>query len=327
MKRPHWWESPQGWPTHLLAPAAACYALAATLHRLLSFPRRASVPVISVGNIVAGGAGKTPSVMAIAALLKASDLTPHILSRGYGALLASPVRVDTRAHDARDVGDEALLLARAAPTWVYPKRIQSARRAVEAGANVLVCDDALQHHALHKDINLLVIDGQYGLGNGKLLPAGPLRESLRSALRRVDGIIFIGDDKHLIKARIPVDMPVLHGDIVPVGDVSFLYEKPLIAFAGIARPEKFFASLKQLGANIEAHYTFADHHPFSDEELHALLKEAQQKEARLVTTEKDWVRLPTWMRPHCHTLPVVLRFGHPEAVAQFLLERIPHAAR
>lgn len=324
MKRPGWWNA-HSLTSRLLAPLGVLYGLGGTLHRWCTRARRVGAPVISVGNIVAGGAGKTPSVMMLAELLKASNLHPHILSRGYGATLAGPVRVNTQKHHATEVGDEALLLARAAPAWVFPKRVQSAARAVAAGADVLLCDDALQHHALAKDINLLVLDGVYGLGNGRLLPAGPLRETLKSALKRVHGIIFIGEDKHLLKARLPVDMPIFHADVVPVGDVSFLYPQPLVAFAGIARPEKFFASLKALGAPVIAEHSFADHHPFREEELEALRAEAAQRGARLITTEKDWVRLPTSFRAHCHTLPVRLRFHQPEAVLQFLLAKLGHA--
>ena len=325
MKIPHWWQGASS-TALLLTPLSLLYQCAARLHRAFTPAARAGAPVISVGNIVAGGAGKTPTVMALTELVKAMGYQPHILSRGYGATLAAPMKVNPKLHSARDVGDEALLLARAAPTWVFPKRSRSAQHAITAGADLLLCDDALQHHRLRKDINLLVIDGAYGTGNGKLLPAGPLRESLRSALKRVDGIVFIGEDQHLMKARIPPAMPVLYGDIVPVGDVGFLYEKPLIAFAGIARPEKFFASLTQLGATMLSQHAFADHHPYSDAELQMLRDEAHRNNARLVTTEKDWVRLPTEMRKHCHSLPVALRFRQPETVLQFLLERLPHAA-
>lgn len=325
MQRPKWWDTPSA-RSRMALPASVLYGLGATLHRWFAMPKRASVPVISIGNIVAGGAGKTPSVMAITALLKAANFTPHILSRGYGANVAKPMRVMPNVHSAAEVGDEALLLARAAPTWVFQKRTESAAQAVREGADVLVCDDALQHHALRKDINLLVIEGPYGFGNGHLLPAGPLRESLRSALRRVHGVIFIGEDVHLITPRIPISMPVFHADINVVGDTSFLYEKPLIAFAGIARPEKFFASINALHASTPRRYSFADHHPYSEGELKALLREAQAMDARLITTEKDWVRLPVWMRPHCHSLPIELRFRHPEKVTEFLLQKLPHEA-
>jgi tetraacyldisaccharide 4'-kinase len=185
-----------------------------------------------------------------------------------------------------------------------------------------LCDDALQHHALHKDINLLVIDGDYGLGNGHLLPAGPLRENLRSALKRVSGVILIGDDKHAIAAKIPEAMPLFNANIAPVGDLSFLHLHPLIAFAGIARPEKFFASLAQLHAPVVAQHIFADHHPYSAEELQALQHEASERGAWLITTEKDWVRLPQTVRAYCHSLPVALHLQQPELMQQFLQNQL-----
>lgn len=318
---PSFWHVPSR-TGRMLAPLGLLYAAGGLLHRVFTRSQSAHVPVISIGNVVAGGAGKTPTVITITQLLRMAGFTPHILSRGYGGSFTEPTRVVPNTHSTTTVGDEALLLARAAPTWVHPKRIRSAGHAAAAGANVLVCDDALQHHGLRKDINIVVIDGAYGLGNGYCIPAGPLREPLSCALRRADAVVFIGDDQHFLRPRIPLSLPVFHADIVPVGDVGFLYEKPIIAFAGIARPQKFFDSLAALHVTPVATHVFPDHHPFTDEELRALFAEASSKNARLVTTEKDWVRLPDAMRRHCHSLPIQLRFAKTQAVAEWLIERL-----
>lgn len=319
---PKFWHQPQHVLGKMLVPCSIIYALANQIHQLATWRSRLSVPVISVGNVIAGGAGKTPTVITIAQLLKMAGFTPHILSRGYGVSLKEPLRVDPSKHTARDVGDEALLLAACAPTWVYPNRVMSGKCAIDQGADVLVCDDALQHYRLYKDISILVMDGTYGLGNGRLIPAGPMRESLSSSLSRSDAVVFIGEDKQLLRPRIPLGIPIFHAEVVPVGEVSFLHEKPVIAFAGIARPEKFFASLTSLGVTPLETYSFADHHPYSDEEMRRLFAEASAKHARLVTTEKDWVRLSDSMRRHCHSLKVHLRFSKTEAMAEWLIERL-----
>lgn len=311
---------PNFWATRsvasvLLLPLSLLYVLGAKLDHLLAKPQRLRVPVISIGNVTVGGAGKTPTSIAITKLLKERGHMPHILSRGYGAKIAAPIRVNPAQHKSADVGDEALLLAQYAPTWVCPKRIQSGDAAVSAGANLVICDDALQHHALHKDINMLIIDGAYGIGNGWLLPAGPLRESLSDALARCDGVVLIGEDAHGVTRNI--SLPIFKAKLEPVGDVNWLKNTDVIAFAGIARPQKFYATLKALGATIRATHDFPDHHEFSESELNVLASSGT-----LVTTEKDWVRLsPEWQTRIKH-LPVALRFDDAQKLGNWLEEKL-----
>ncbi len=326
-KAPQFWHDASHPLGRWLSPISWLYRLLSKLHYLCALRKRVSVPVISIGNVVTGGAGKTPAVMTTARLLRMAGFTPHILSRGYGARVRAPLRVDPQRHSAQNVGDEALLLAALAPTWIHPKRCRSAKMAAANGADVLLLDDGLQHYSLKKDISLMVIDGAYGLGNSRLIPAGPLREPFARALSRCDAVIFIGEDKHMLRPRIPLGIPVFHADILPVGDISFLYEKPVIAFAGIARPEKFFATLADLNVTPIATYSYPDHHPFSEEEMRALFSESTQKGARLVTTEKDWVRLDGAMRRHCHSLRVEMRLRKTEAFAQWLMERLYRCAQ
>lgn len=319
MKTPRFWQS-RNLTSTLLAPASAAYALGAWADRHVTTPRRAQIPVISVGNVTAGGAGKTPTTLALVPMLQALGHTPHILIRGYkSAARPAPHRV-TEQDDWRDVGDEALLLSAHAPTWVGRNRLTSAHAAASAGATILLCDDALQHHALYKNISLLVIDGSYGLGNGRLLPAGPLRESLAVGLARSHGVVMIGPDAHQLAETITI--PVLHATLQPDGDMGFLREHRWLAFAGIARPEKFFTSARQAGADIVATRAFADHHAYSDAQLSALMREADAMGARLLTTSKDAVKIPAHRRASIAVMPIALAFTNPANVGDFLSSRL-----
>lgn len=314
MRTPNFWRT-NGLVPCLLTPFSWLYAAGAALDRRCTSSHTLSVPVISIGNITAGGAGKTPTTIALTKLLRARGRNPHILSRGYGAKIAAPLKVDVAQHSAVQAGDEALLLAHAAPTWVYPKRKDSGNAAINDGANVLVCDDALQHHALAKSINLLVIDGAYGVGNGKGLPAGPLRESLSSALARVDAVIIIGADVHGLAKKIT--MPVFTATMQATGDVHWLKDTRIIAFAGIARPQKFYDTLTVLGAQITTHFDFADHHVFSEEELKTITTLGAA-----VTTEKDWVRLSPEWKKRIRYVPVEVVFDDIVAIGDWLEEKL-----
>jgi tetraacyldisaccharide 4'-kinase len=298
MRAPEFWQN--GGPlAALLAPAGCLYVLGGRLRHALATPRAAAMPVICVGNIVAGGAGKTPIVLALGAKLAARPALAgrvHALTRGYGGELAGPVRVDPLVHDAWKVGDEPLLLARALPTWVARDRLSGATAAVSAGANLLILDDGLQNPALLKDISFVVIDGGAGFGNGRVMPAGPLREPMADGLARADAAIIIGDDRTDAAARIArlrPDLPILKARLVPTPDsAAALAGKRLVAFAGIGRPQKFFDSLRDLGGDIVATRSFDDHHPYSAKDATALIALAGEHDARLVTTAKDAVRWP-----------------------------------
>lgn len=314
MKTPSHWQSENALST-LLTPLSWVYAFSAAMHRKLTSAERAPLPVISVGNLTAGGAGKTPTTLALVPLLQSLGHVPHILTGGYGGDSLHAHRVMAE-DDYRRVGDEALLLLRAAPTWVGRNRLASSVAAAGAGASIVVCDDALQHHALHKDVSLLVIDGGFGFGNGKLLPAGPLRERLSQALLRVDAAILIGDDTQHLSTRLPC--PVFRARLVPKVDVSDIKNKRVVAFAGLGRPQKFFDTLAGLGATLVATHPFPDHYPYAEHELVALQAQAEKNGATLITTEKDAVKLPASWRERIETLPVALQFETPEAVAEWL---------
>lgn len=314
MKTPRFWQSHNA-ISRLLAPLSGVYALGAWADRRLTTPQQGPLPVIAIGNVTAGGAGKTPTTLALIPLLRALGHTPHILTRGYGGASLTAHRVSEH-DDWHKVGDEALLLTKSAPTWVGSNRLASAHAAAAQGATILVCDDALQHHALRKDLTLLVIDGTYGIGNGKLLPAGPLREPLAHAAKRCDAAILIGEDaQHLCDQ---LSIPVISATLTPTTDNAFLSESTWLAFAGIGRPEKFFTTLRAYGATIAATESFADHHVYSEQDVTRLIMRAEKLGAQLITTEKDAVKIPAVYADSIRVLPVTLRFNQPSHIAQIL---------
>jgi tetraacyldisaccharide 4'-kinase len=289
---PDFWAR-RGVVSTLLQPLAWGYAAGGAARHRWTSPWHARVPVICVGNLVAGGAGKTPVVLALAARLNARGKGAHILSRGYGGALPGPLAVDPARHDAAQVGDEPLLLAAASPCWVARDRVAGAKAAIAAGAGLLLLDDGLQNPRLAKDLSLLVIDASYGLGNGRVLPAGPLREPPAAGFARADAILLMGEAEMRLDA-LAIGKPVLRARLVPENGAEFA-GKPVIAFAGIGRPEKFFATLEALGARLLARHAFADHHRYREGELVALAATAEHAGATLVTTAKDAVRLsPAW---------------------------------
>ncbi len=311
MRAPEFWDR-DGATARLLDPIGRIYGLTGTLRRRLITPMRASVPVICIGNLTAGGAGKTPTAIAIAKHLQALGDRPHFLTRGYGGRERGPLRVDPDVHDADTVGDEPLLLARTAVTWVSADRVAGAKAAVAAGASHIVMDDGLQNPHLEQDLRLLVIDGATGFGNRRLLPAGPLREPIHQALARVDAAIVIGKDHAGIDGLLPMMLPRLPADLVPDGDLDHFRGRRVLAFAGIGRPEKFYATLRELGADIVETRSFADHHCYQPHEIEHLHMRARQFDAACVTTEKDHVRLAPNLGKLVEKLPIRLCFHEPE---------------
>src|SRR5579864_4492798 len=256
---PEFWAR-RGLVSSLLQPLAWAYAAAGAARWHWTRAAAAPVPVICVGNLVAGGAGKTPVVLSLARRLIAEGRRVHILSRGYGGRLAGPVAVDPLRHGAGDVGDEALLLAEAAPTWIARDRAAAAERAAAAGASLLLLDDGFQNPTLAKDFSLVVVDGQFGVGNGRVLPAGPLREPLGSGLARADVVVLMGDDRAGVTSLL-AGKTVLRARLLPENAAAFA-GRAVVAFAGIGRPAKFFASLEEVGARLAARHAFPDHHPY-----------------------------------------------------------------
>lgn len=326
MRAPEFWKT-DGLLAHLLDPIGKIYGLAGAVRRRWVTPKQVSVPVICIGNLSVGGAGKTPTAIAIAQRLQAKNGCPHFLTRGYGGRERGPLLVDAKLHGAAAVGDEPLLLTRVAPTWVSVDRVAGAKAAILAGASHIVMDDGLQNPYLAKDRSLLVVDGAVGFGNHRLLPAGPLREPVDHALSRVDGVIVIGADQTSIRARLPAGLPRLEANFFPDRDQADLNGRRVLAFAGIGRPEKFYETLGGLGAEIVETRSFPDHHQYDAKEINSLLARARHFNAVCFTTEKDHVRLPLSLGKAVQKLPIRLCFREPERMDQLLLD-VPkiHAA-
>ena len=294
MREPSFWWSPAGLTAGLLSPLAAVYGAAAA-GRMARPGRPAGIPVVCVGNLTLGGAGKTPTAIAVAQILDGAGRRPFLLSRGYGGELAGPVPVDPSRHRSAEVGDEPLLLARSAPTIVSRDRVAGAAAARAAGAGSIVMDDGFQNPGLHKDCSILVVDGSRGIGNGKVFPAGPLRAPLESQLRRAHAVLVVGTGTAggaVAAAAQARGLPVFHGRLEPdVQALAVLKGRPVLAFAGIGDPGKFFATLRDGGIDVRAAIPFPDHHRYRRVEALDLIERAERDGLVPVTTEKDLVRL------------------------------------
>lgn len=330
MREPNFWWRAGAWPSRLLAPFGAIYGAVAAA-RMAKPGQRCGIPVICVGNYHLGGAGKTPFVMVLIELLKDLGETPFVLSRGYGGRLRGPVLVKA-PHDSSDVGDEPLLLSRIAPVVVARDRVAGARRARELGASVVVMDDGFQNPALHKDLAVVVIDSGRGAGNGEVFPAGPLRAPLAAQIARTDALLVIGLARSADKEAEKVaarGAPVFHARFRPSEDsLGTLRGRRVLAFAGIGDPERFFKTLRNNGVEVARSRAFADHHPYSIEEIEQLSAEAAAGQLVLVSTEKDMVRiggeggvLPE-LRRNIHAFSVTLDIVERDALRALLAKML-----
>lgn len=310
MRAPGFWTRPAGWRAVALAPLAALYARATKRRLARPAALKAPVPIICVGNLTAGGTGKTPTVIALAQRLSARGRAVHIVSRGHGGHERGPLRVDERRHRASQVGDEPLLLAAFAPTWIARDRAAGVAAATAAGAGVVLLDDGFQNPSVFKDLSIVVADAATGFGNGRVIPAGPLREPVETGLARADLVLTIGAPED--QARFSFDwgaaLPVrrVQGQLVPLQTGMDWTGLRVVAFAGIGRPQKLFDTLRDLGADLAAAHPLNDHQPLGRALIARLEREAQQLSAQLVTTEKDAVRLPPETRHRVLTVPVRL---------------------
>ena len=323
-----WWrpKRPAAW---LLSPAALAYGAVARA-RLKRSGEHALLPVICVGNFVTGGAGKTPVAMAVAELMKAQNMQPAFLTRGYGGRLDGPVLVEPGTHTAADVGDEPLLLAGLAPTMVSANRPHGAKALAAAGleTDLIIMDDGFQNPSLHKDVSLIVVDAGRGVGNGWVFPAGPLRAPLGSQLSKADAIVLVGEGEGgtaIVRIAARAGVPVIRADYQPVRKRGFK-RKPYLAFAGIAAPQKFYDTLERAGARVELTMAFPDHHPFTDEDCEAVIKLADENGLTPITTAKDQVRLigrdgtAGYLYEHAEVFPITAVFHEPRRLLQVIRE-------
>lgn len=326
-----WWKKDVSFAAMLLSPAGWLYGLISG-RRMLTKPKAVSkIPVICIGNFVVGGTGKTPFAIELAHRLREDGLRPGFLLRGYGGRNKGPLLVDPGFHDARSVGDEALLLARHGPTIVAANRPAGARYAEKHEIDVLLMDDGFQNPSLAKDLSLVLVDCAVGFGNGKCFPAGPMRAPASQQILKADCLILVGEGTaaeeaiHLAGRR---GLPVLHAHLRPQENED-LDGRKLFAFAGIGRPQKFFATLKKLGYEVKRTWGFADHHQYSEKDARTLLTEAEEAGLQLVTTSKDMARLETsngelfhWMASSTEVLEVRMEIDDEDRLIALIKEKI-----
>jgi tetraacyldisaccharide 4'-kinase len=305
-----------------LSPLGYLYGAMVAIKAARASPYRSPAKVICVGNLTTGGTGKTPVVRAIAERLIGRGLRVFVLSRGYGGLLTGPVLVNPTEHSAADVGDEPIMLAATAPVIVARQRAEGAKLGESHQADVILMDDGHQNFSLAKDISLVVIDSAEGLGNGRALPAGPLREPVKQGLARADGVVLMGPHNFSLPR---FSGPVLRARLVPQNQGQFAGQR-VVAFAGIGQPEKFFATLKTAGAQMIAAFPFADHHRYRENEIHALRDKARTANAILVTTEKDYVRLSPPLRSEINFLTISAMFDDVPELTRLLDSVVPEPA-
>ncbi|MEH6725121.1 MAG: tetraacyldisaccharide 4'-kinase, partial [Hyphomicrobiales bacterium] len=292
-----WWKRTPTLPARLLSPIGAAYGWLTTLRMSQAPQGRADVPVLCVGNLVLGGAGKTPTTLALAHDLMKLGHNPGVLLRGYGGSENGPLRVkadQSAGHSAGQVGDEALLYAKVAPTVISADRPAGAAVLAEAGVDVILMDDGFQNPSLHKDLSLVVVDTQTGWGNGLCCPAGPLRAPVSSQLIHASAIIALGDGTQLAeieKAAKRHDIPVYRGEIVADRVSQGFANRRFVAYSGIGRPEKFFGTLATANLDVAETIAFPDHHEFTEQDAEKILSRCRSREAVPITTEKDYVRL------------------------------------
>ena len=302
-----WYKKNDTYLSNTLYPFSLLFRFGTKLRNIFSRKRLSQIPVICIGNIVVGGAGKTPVALKLGTLLKKNGYKPHFVSKGYGGIETNNILIKDW-HSAQSVGDESLLLSEVAPTWIGKDRNKSFVLAKENGADCVIMDDGFQNPTLQKDFSIIVINGEQGFGNKRVIPSGPLRESISRGLSRANLIITIGDISEDVKRKIPTSIPLFYANFKISNKNKIYKNQKVTAFAGIAYPEKFYNSLNEQGAILEKKISYPDHHIFDENDMLNLAETANMTKSILVTTKKDFVRIPKSYRSLVSTLDGEIEF-------------------
>ena len=316
-----WYKKNDTYLSNSLYPLSLLFRFGTKIRNFISRKSSSSIPVICIGNIVVGGAGKTPVALKIGNMLKKAGYNPHFVSKGYGGLEKNNTLVNDW-HSPKSVGDEPLLLSEIAPTWIGLDRNKSFELAREQGANCIVMDDGFQNPTLQKDFSIVVVNGEQGFGNKRVIPSGPLRESISRGLSRTNLVITIGDISESVKNKIPKNIPMIGASFKIKEDDLMLKGQKVTAFAGIAYPEKFFNSLKFAKANIVDQISYSDHHIYSENDLLNLAEIANKNKSILITTKKDIVRIPKTFRSLVKTIDGFIQFDDEKLLLEILTNLI-----
>lgn len=315
IKTPHFWTG-LSWQSVILFPVSYIWRFGHYAQQKILNTKETEIPVICVGNLTVGGSGKTPVVITLCRFLSGIGKSTSILTRGFGGKEKGPIFVSTNLHQSLDVGDEPLMMAHSLDVCVSRNRPLGANHILDKKKyDCIVMDDGLQNPTLKKDLNIAVFDGKFGIGNGFLLPAGPMRQKLEVGIQNIDLVIFNGKDETGLGQKIPPHIPIFTGELQPDEEiVEKMKNRRVYGFAGIGNPSRFFKTLNNIGADLVGEAHFADHHPYTDADLTQLYEEAMQSGAELVTTQKDWMRLPTDWRDRVLTVPVRIHFSADDTI-------------
>lgn len=315
IKTPHFWTE-LSWKSVILFPVSYIWRFGHYAQQKILNTKETEIPVICVGNLTVGGSGKTPVVITLCRFLSGIGKSTSILTRGFGGKEKGPIFVSTNLHQSLDVGDEPLMMAHSLDVCVSRNRPLGANHILDKKKyDCIVMDDGLQNPTLKKDLNIAVFDGKFGIGNGFLLPAGPMRQKLEVGIQNIDLVIFNGKDETGLGQKIPPHIPIFTGELQPDEEiVEKMKNRRVYGFAGIGNPSRFFKTLNNIGADLVGEAHFADHHPYTDADLTQLYEEAMQSGAELVTTQKDWMRLPTDWRDRVLTVPVRIHFSADDTI-------------
>ena len=315
IKTPHFWTE-LSWQSVILFPVSYIWRFGHYAQQKILNTKETEIPVICVGNLTVGGSGKTPVVITLCRFLSGIGKSTSILTRGFGGKEKGPIFVSTNLHQSLDVGDEPLMMANSLDVCVSRNRPLGANHILDKKKyDCIVMDDGLQNPTLKKDLNIAVFDGKFGIGNGFLLPAGPMRQKLEVGIQNIDLVIFNGKDETGLGQKIPPHIPIFTGELQPDEEiVEKMKNRRVFGFAGIGNPSRFFKTLNNIGTDLVGEAHFADHHPYTDADLTQLYEEAMQSGAELVTTQKDWMRLPTDWRDRVLTVPVRIHFSADDTI-------------